>query len=255
MASRASLSVVVPTLNERARLAALLESLRTEGAPEEVLVVDGGSRDGTPELALEQGARVLRAACGRGIQLARGAAQATGDLFLFLHADTRVAGGALPVLRAAFEDPRLAAAGLRQRIDHPRRIYRWIERAANARVKRGWVYGDSGLCVRRADYEAVGGFRELPLFEDLDLTRRLRVGREIRLLEQSELIVSARRWEREGPVRATARNWALTLAWLAGVAPARLVGYYRVEPPSAPGGYEREADRDPQGLSGLPPEA
>ena len=94
-------------------------------------------------------------------------------------------------------------------------------------MRRGRVYGDSGLAVRRAVYERVGGFRPIPLFEDLDLSRRLRCAGEIRYLPDAELRISARRWEATGILRQTVLNRCLTLAYLAGVEPARLVRYYR----------------------------
>lgn len=220
------LSVVVPTLEEAHTLPTLLKSLDGADAPDEVLVVDGGSRDATREVAAGLGARVLRAGRGRGTQLAAGAAAARGDLLLFLHADTRLAPGALAALRERLRDPALVAVGLTQAVDHPAGFYRWVEAAANARSRRGWVYGDSGLCVRRAAYRAAGGFRDLELFEDLDLTRRLRRLGRVALAPEARLCVSARRWECEGRWRRTLTNWALTAAYLAGVPSRRLVRYY-----------------------------
>jgi hypothetical protein len=117
---------------------------------------------------------------------------------------------------------------MRQTIAHAARFYRWVERAANRRVAYGWVYGDSGLCVRRAAYDAVGGFRELPLFEDLDLSARLRRAGRIALVGGAGVACSPRRWEHEGRVRCTVKNWLLTVLWAAGVEPARLA---RVYPP------------------------
>ncbi len=230
-AGRERLSVVVPTWNEEEVLARALESLASSprDAPEEVLVVDGGSSDGTRRIAATHGARVLSTERGRGTQLARGAQESSGDLLLFLHADARLAGGALGALRRAFHDPNLLAAGLHQRIDGRGLLYRLIERAADARVRRGWIYGDSGLVVRRSVYESVGGFRELPLFEDLDLSRRLRRRGKTGIVPGGALEVSARRWEREGVLARTLVNWALTLAWFAGVEPARLARYYPAE--------------------------
>ncbi len=226
---RPSLAVVVPTWNEAERLPRLFASLEAQGEarPERVIVADGGSTDGTDRLVERHGAELVRAPRGRGLQLARGAERASEDLVLFLHADGHVAPGALAALRAAFGDPTLVAVGLRQTIDHEGRIFRWIERAANRRVRLGWIYGDSGLGVRRSEYEAVGGFAELPLFEDLDLSRRLRRRGPIALVADGVLHVSPRRWLAEGPVRRTVRNWILTLAWSLGVDPARLVRYYR----------------------------
>jgi len=191
-----------------------------------VLVSDGESRDGTPELAERLGFRVLCGPSGRGRQLGRGAAAARGELLLFLHADALLAPGSLAALRGAFQDPALIAAGMRQRIDHGARFYRWVERAADRRVARGWVYGDSGLAVRRAAYHVAGGFRSFAVFEDLDLCARLRRLGQIELVPGAELTISPRRWEREGRLRRTLKNWCLTVAWTAGVDPRRLAKHY-----------------------------
>ena len=233
-----TLSVVVPTLNEARALPRLVESLASPGpgkpgesrdpipAPHELVVVDGGSDDDTVAIARAANARVVRAERGRGPQLRAGAAAASGELLLFLHADCRVQPGALAALGRAFADASVGAAGMHQRIDHDGRFYRFVERAANARVRRGVVYGDSGLCVRRALYEDVGGFRDLAVFEDLDLARRLRRRARVVLVPDAGLVVSARRWEEEGRLRRTFLNWGMTLAWRAGVPSARLVRYY-----------------------------
>ncbi|MEX1024910.1 MAG: TIGR04283 family arsenosugar biosynthesis glycosyltransferase [Planctomycetota bacterium] len=223
---RLTVSVLVPTWNEERALPALLASLGPAGGADEVVVGDAGSHDATVRTARALGARVVFSALGRGTQLAVAAQAAAGDILVVLHADARLGVGALDAVRAAFREPGLAAAGLRQRIDHPRAIYRRIERAADARVRRGIVYGDSGLSVRREAYEAAGGFRSVPLFEDLELSRELaRIGR-IELLETAELTLSARRWQRRGVVRQTLRNRALTLAWRLGVPPERLARHY-----------------------------
>ncbi|MEQ1895099.1 MAG: TIGR04283 family arsenosugar biosynthesis glycosyltransferase, partial [Planctomycetota bacterium] len=220
-------SVVVPTLEEAANLPELWAALRAQGEPFQGIVSDGESRDGTAALARELGAEVVRGPRGRGAQLARGAARARGELVLFLHADTRLAPGALTALARAFEDPALVASGMRQRIDHPARFYRLVERAADRRVRRGWVYGDSGLCVRREALVRVGGVPELALFEDLELSRRLRGLGKIALVSEAELVISARRWERDGRIRRTLANWGLTVLWFLGVPPAALARAYR----------------------------
>ena len=219
-------SVVVPTWNEAANLPRLAASLALQARKHEWIVTDGESSDGSVELAERLGARVVRGKRGRGGQLMRGAQAARGELLLFLHADARLAPGALSALEAAFGDPRVIATGMRQVIEHQARFYRWVERAANRRVALGWVYGDSGLCVRRAAYDAVGGFHELALFEDLDLSKRLRRRGRIALVHAAELGCSPRRWELEGRLRRTIKNWFLTVLWAAGVDPARLARFY-----------------------------
>jgi rSAM/selenodomain-associated transferase 2 len=220
------LSVVTPTWNEARHLEALARSLAEQAALHEWIVSDGESPDGSAELAARLGARVLRGARGRGAQLARGAQAARGELLCFRHADARLAPGALAAVAEAFADPAVCAAGMRQRIEHPARFYRWIERAADRRVARGRVYGDSALCVRRAAYVAAGGFRAQPVFEDLDLARRLRRLGRIVLVRDALVLCSPRRWEREGRLRRTLQNWALTALWSAGVDPSRLARFY-----------------------------
>ena len=226
------ISVVVPTWNEAEWLPELAASLAAQARAHEWIVTDGGSSDGTVELAGRLGARVVRGPRGRGVQLALGARAARGELLCFLHADARLAPGALAALADAFAAPDVIAAGLHQEIDHPARFYRWIERAADRRVLRGRVYGDSALCVRRNTYKAADGFRPLALFEDLDLSARLRPRGRVVLVRTATVHCSPRRWEREGRLRRTFKNWVLTGLWLAGVDPARLARFY---PPHAPG--------------------
>lgn len=249
-----SLCALVPTLDEAERLPELLARLRSgadDDRADEVIVADGGSSDGTRSVAAAGGARVLLAPRGRGTQLARGAAQASAELLLVLHADCLPRPGALAALRRAFDDPRLDFAAMRQRIDDPGTLFRAIERASSLRSGLlGIVYGDCGLCVRRSAYEGAGGFRDLPLFEDLDLSRRLARRGRGRLVRDAELLVSARRWRREGPLRCTLRNWILTLAWLAGVAPERLARHYS---PNGRGPGAAGSGRDQRSGASRPP--
>lgn len=234
-----TLGVVVPTWNEEARLPALLARLLDESFPapdraDTVVVADGGSRDGTCAVARAMGADVVAAPRGRGAQLAAGAAVARGDVLLFLHADCVPAPGALAALREGFLDPGVAVAAMRQRISAEGRFYRLVERAADARARRGTVYGDSGLAVRRTAYEAVGGFRPLPLFEDVELSRRLAPHGPVRVIEGAALAVSPRRWRREGALRCTLRNWMLRVLYGLGVSAERLARLYPPEPADPP---------------------
>jgi len=240
-----SLCVVIPTLDEEEHVAArvrrLLAAADVRDRADRVVVVDGGSADRTRELALRAGAEVRRAARGRGTQLAAGAEGATETLLLFLHADNAPAAGALAAVRRAFADPELGYAGLRQRIDAAGRFYRLVERAADARVRRGMVYGDSGLACRRTLYERVGGFAAVPLFEDVDLSRRLRRAGRWACIAEAELRISARRWRAGGPLRTTLRNWMLRLAHAGGMRPERLARWYA--PHAAAAGSAERASR------------
>jgi len=213
-----SLAIVIPALNAAHGLAATLAACAEAGA--ETLVVDGGSRDGTPDLARRVGACVLESAPGRGQQLAAGAAAAQGEWLLFLHADTRPAPGWAAAVRAFMADPANAAraAHFTFALDDPSPQARRLERLVAWRCRvLGLPYGDQGLLLSRALYEAVGGFRPLPLMEDVDLVRRL--GRRRLVALPVPAVTSAERWRREGWRRRSARNLACLSLWFLGVPP------------------------------------
>ncbi|MDF1801026.1 MAG: glycosyltransferase [Planctomycetota bacterium] len=238
----ARLVVVVPCLDEAERLPALLARLCSSGGAGalgdrawRVVVADGGSRDGSIELARRAGVEHLEAQPGRGSQLAAGVERALellrdeepGDLVLCTHADNLPEPGALAALRAAARTkPGAVAFAMSQRIDAEGRFYRMVERTADRRAARGLVYGDSGLAVRPTAYRAAGGFLGVPLFEDLDLSRRLAALGEVQLVRSARIRVDARRWKAEGALRTTVRNWILTIGWRLGVPPEQLVRWY-----------------------------
>jgi rSAM/selenodomain-associated transferase 2 len=216
------ISVVVPALDEEETIAAAVASVR-DGAGE-VIVADGGSGDCTRERAREAGAAVLEAPRGRGAQLRHGAEAARGDWLVFLHADTRLEPG---WSRALAGVPAASPGGaFRFAIDSPRRVYRVIEWGTRQRCR--WLrlpYGDQALFARRDAYQAIGGFRPLPLMEDVDFVRRLRRLGPLSLLEPRAL-TSARRWEQTGPLRRTLTNWSVITLYTLGVPPERLARLY-----------------------------
>lgn len=220
------LSVIVPTLNEGDHLPRLLSDLSAIPASHEVIVVDGGSGDRTTDIARTARAIVIDGPAGRGSQLRRGAESARAPLLCFLHADIRLSTDAVELLASLAHDPPAAACVFRLRIDSPGMAYRIIERGANLRTRAvGLPYGDQGLIVGRPAYEAVGGYPPIPLMEDVVLARALRSSAGIRLLPAS-VLVSARRWERDGPVRRTVKNLTLLARFLTGTPPERLVRRY-----------------------------
>ncbi|MGD8727469.1 MAG: TIGR04283 family arsenosugar biosynthesis glycosyltransferase [Gemmatimonadales bacterium] len=218
--------IVIPTLNEATTLPGLLADLRTLTIPADVVVVDGGSSDATASTAEQAGARVITAPLGRGPQLNAGAAAATGAWLCFLHADVRMLQPAREALAralgartdAAVWDLAIQADGLWPRV---------MEVGARLRDRLGGLpYGDQGLLVRRALFEELGGYPDVPIMEDVAMVRALRRRTHLQRLG-APLLVSPRRWEREGPYRTWLRNAVLITAYHAGVPPSRLARWYR----------------------------
>lgn len=218
------ISVVIPALNEELHVADVIAGVRQAGECE-IIVVDGGSTDGT--LAQASGAdRVIMSAPGRARQMNTGAKSATGEILLFLHADCRLPVGFADAVAQALKSPDVIGGCFLQRIDSPRRIYRWIEWGNALRVRRlGWIYGDQALFVRRSVFDDLGGFPELPIMEDLYFAKRLR-GRGRLTLIADRLVVDARRWEHDGAVRRTLWNWAFILLAGCGVPLSRIARWY-----------------------------
>lgn len=216
------LSVVIPTLDAAAHLPETLERM---GAADEIVVVDGGSTDESVVIAQRFGARVIRSAKGRGRQLAAGADAATGDWLLFLHADTRLSREWSAAVAAHIAAQPAEAACFRFRLADGAWQARWIERGVAARVRLlGLPYGDQGLLVPRALYQSVGGYRPLPLMEDVDLVRR--IGRR-RLRELDETAsTSSERWRRDGWTRRSLRNLACLALFAMGVPAERVARLY-----------------------------
>jgi rSAM/selenodomain-associated transferase 2 len=221
------ISAVVPTLNGAGHLRQCLESI---SEADEIIVADGGSTDCTQEIARELGARLIPAPRGRGAQLAAGAQAATGEILLFMHADTRVSPGWAEQARGAARHTRPAC--FRFRLDDCAWQARLIERGVAIRTGLlGLPYGDQGLVVRRDVYDRSGGFRPLPLMEDVDILRRLE--RPITL--KAEALTSAERWRRDGWLRRSLRNIACLSLWKVGLSPHHVAALYdRPLPGSSP---------------------
>jgi rSAM/selenodomain-associated transferase 2 len=218
LATMTEISVVIPTLNAARHLPACLAAL--DGVAE-ILVVDGGSRDGTAAVAATLGARVLTAPRGRGGQLAAGIAAARHAWLLLLHADTRLS----PNWHAAMHGTAARAGYFRFVLDSEDRRARRLERRVAWRCRvLGLPYGDQGLLIHRDLLAAVGGMRGLPLMEDVDLVRRLGRGRLLAL--PADAVTSAAKWERQGYLRRSARNLLCLALWFAHVPPRLILRLY-----------------------------
>jgi rSAM/selenodomain-associated transferase 2 len=225
--SGAHLAVVVPSFNEATRLPLLLADLAAGPADvmAELVVVDGGSRDGTPQLARLGGAQVMHAQASRGWQLQRGVAATTAPWLLLLHADARLQPGWSEALRRAMAAPE-AVWAFDLAVEGPGVALRLLEWAVRLRSQlRRLPYGDQGLLLPRALLERAGGIPPLPLMEDLLLIQRLQHLAPIRRLG-CPLQVNGRRWQRHGVLGTAWRNARLRQAWRRGISPQHLAHRY-----------------------------
>lgn len=221
-----SLAVVIPTLNEAANIEATLAPVLAEPGVE-AIVVDGGSRDGTPDLAARAGARALAAAGGRAAQQNAGAAATAAGQLLFLHADTRLPAGWAAAVRDTLAEPGVALGAFALAIDGATAAERLVAAGATWRSRSwGLPYGDQALFLRRATFDRLGGFAPLPIMEDWDLARRARAFGAIRVLDLAA-VTSPRRWRKLGVARTLIRNQLMHIGWRLGVAPDRLAAFYR----------------------------
>jgi rSAM/selenodomain-associated transferase 2 len=218
------ISVIIPTLNEAESILKTIESVRQQDYEAEIIVVDGGSVDGTLEIARPY-AQVIDTPRGRAVQMNAGARSATGDVLLFLHGDSRLAPGALAQLRQILDNPRVAGGTFTLVFDVDNPLLRFNAFCSNI----DWLcfrYGDQGIFVRRSIFEALGGYADIPLMEDIDLLRRLpRYGRRV-LIRDYPVTTSARRFVKHGIVRQEVLNATLVAAWFAGVKPQTLAKWY-----------------------------
>ena len=225
MTTLKKISVIIPILNEAKMLEKTLSQLEPELGAHELIVVDGGSTDGSVHIAEKYG-RVITSEPGRAKQLNTGAVSATGDILVFLHADIWLEPGALASVATALTSG-YVGGGFQQKIDGTHFLYRAIEIAGNMRGKYLKVfYGDSGIFLRRADFERIGGFPEIPILEEMEFSEGLRRLGKTTLITP-HIHISARRWETKGIVRTTLNNWLITFLYFLKFSPAQLAKLYR----------------------------
>ena len=219
------ISVIIPVLNEAKILEKTLSELQSELGHHELIIVDGGSVDNSVLIAEKYG-KVVTSERGRAKQLNTGAASASGDILIFLHADIRLESGAFAAVETALSSG-YVGGGFCQKIDGKNILYRAIEIAGNIRGKYLKVfYGDSGIFLTRADFEKINGFSEIPILEEMEFSKRLRrLGKTT--LVTPHIHISSRRWETKGIVRTTVNNWLITLLYFLKFSPEQLAKLYR----------------------------
>ncbi|WP_083767842.1 TIGR04283 family arsenosugar biosynthesis glycosyltransferase [Opitutus terrae] len=224
-AGRGGVSVVIPTLNEQEQLPATLAAARREH-PHEIIVTDGGSTDRTLEIARRHDALVLEGSAGRARQMNRGAAVATGEYLLFLHADTVLPAIYPSLVKTTLARPGVVGGAFRFAVSGEFLGRRLIERGTNWRARyRQLPYGDQGIFVRADTFAQLGGYADLPIMEDYEFVQRLRRFGRLALAPAAAL-TSGRRWRELGPLRTLLVNQLVILGYCLGVSPVRLADWY-----------------------------
>ena len=220
------ISIIIPAVNEDDYLGATLNALAgTRGV--ETIVVDGGSRDSSREVAAAAGVRVISTPPGRALQMNAGAAAARGDILLFLHADTLLPARFANRIRQILIEPQVAAGAFRLTINAPGLSMRILEKLIYWRsTYLQMVYGDQALFMTAEMFQAAGGFPNMPILEDFEFIRRLRRHGRIAVLPEA-VMTSARRWQRLGFIRTTIINQLIIFAYLSRVDPGRLARWYQ----------------------------
>ena len=219
------LSVIIPALNEAESIQRAIETSLAL-SPLEIIVADGGSTDDTVAIARRLDCRVIECRRGRAVQQNAGAAASTGDVLLFLHADAWLVPEARQQIERTLASPKIPGGAFQHRIDAKGLLFRLVEAGDSLRVCSTRIaYGDQGIFLRREVFEALGGFPNVRLMEDVRLMKSLREHGRLALLP-GPLNVSARRWKKHGAVRQTLRNWCLLTAEHLGIHPDRLADLY-----------------------------
>ncbi|HOD36361.1 MAG TPA: TIGR04283 family arsenosugar biosynthesis glycosyltransferase [Syntrophales bacterium] len=224
-------SIIIPVLHEGESILSLIDDIRAlrPEIPHEIIVVDGGPESDTLE-ALRERKDVIRLVSppGRARQMNKGADMAGGEVLLFLHADTRLPPGALGKIRETLGGSDAVGGAFDLGIASGKTSFKFIGRAASLRSRLTRIpYGDQAIFVKKEYFILIGGYRDIPLMEDVDLMQRIKKrGGRIRILKD-RVLTSTRRWDKEGILFCTLRNWILSTLYYLGVSPDRLNRFYR----------------------------
>jgi rSAM/selenodomain-associated transferase 2 len=223
-------SFIIPVWNEGAIIIRTIEHiwcLHASGGAE-IIIVDGDPEGKTIDVARHMGVKTAISEKGRGSQMNMGAALAAGEILIFLHVDTTLPPDALELIEATMRDTSCTAGAFDLVIDSERPVFRFIEKTASLRSRVTRIpYGDQAIFMRRTAFRDLGGYKNIPIMEDVEIMRRIKKrGRKIYIIDRA-VRTSSRRWEREGIIHTTLRNWLLLTLFLSGVKPEKLVRFYQ----------------------------
>ena len=225
-----AVSLIIPVLNEAENISEIIQHIRELDADSavEIIVVDGDPEGSTINTIKDEGVRTVLSEKGRARQMNRGAALATSDILLFLHADTFLPSNAFALIQAAMNDKSFVGGAFDLGFNTRRRIFKITEIYVFLRTRLTKMpFGDQAIFIRHHHFEQLGGYRDIPIMEDVELMKCIKKrGDRIQIIPE-KVRTSARRYEQEGIVHTTIRNWMLQLQYALGVSPERLVRWYK----------------------------
>lgn len=230
MNEKALISIILPVLHEAGTMNTVIAYLRDlqHNSLMEIIVVDGDPAGSTLQAIRDDGIVRTLSEPGRARQMNHGASLAQGEILLFLHADTLLPAHALARVATALADTRFVAGAFDLGFDTSRSIFRLTEKYVALRTRLTMIpFGDQAIFIRRPYFEKIGGYAEIPLMEDVELMRRIRTRGDRICIIPEKVLTSPRRYEQEGILYCTFRNWALQVCYKAGVSPERLAKWYR----------------------------
>lgn len=223
------ISIIIPVLNEFRIINFTIEHLYTldSSGTVEIIVVDGSPHGDTINTITRSNVQKISGQKGRGSQMNQGAAVAGGDILLFLHADTRLSHDALNQIVAATQQPDVVGGAFDLGIQSEKKIFRLIETGASIRSRLTRIpYGDQAIFLQKRFFDQIGGYRDIPIMEDVELMQRVKkAGKKIKIISR-KVQTASRRWEKEGIVYCTLRNWSIRTLYLLGVPPEKLKEFY-----------------------------
>lgn len=223
------ISVIVPVWKEQEIINKTIEHLRalSRDIPVEILVADGDPDRQTVKAVRYHNIKKIESPRGRGIQMNFGAKYATGDILLFLHADTLLPENAFKKILKALKNREFAGGAFDLSIDAPGTCFRVIETAASWRSRLTRIpYGDQAIFLHKRIFDKINGYKKIPLMEDVDLMRRLKKENYKIIFIPERVKTSARKWQKNGILYCTLRNWYIISLFFAGVSPDKLAKYY-----------------------------
>jgi rSAM/selenodomain-associated transferase 2 len=227
------ISIILPVLNESGRISETIAHLRglERGDRVEIIVVDGDPGGSTIRAIRSDDIRIARSERGRSRQMNLGAGLASGDILLFLHADTELPRNALGLITSAMNEGHFGAGAFDLGIQSDNPLFRMTERYVHLRTRLTRVpFGDQAIFMRRPFFEELGGYRDIPVMEDVEIMKRIRKRGDAIMIIPEKVMTSARRYEREGIIFCTLRNWMIQILYACGVSPERLARFYRILP-------------------------